>query len=74
MGLGYQPPSPVHIAIKRTSCNYVNVEREVTSQRRSVSDRLRNKSKHVSIIDRLGPQIKNLKRPIYERLSMPIQE
>nr|XP_027072113.1 uncharacterized protein LOC113696930 [Coffea arabica] len=74
MGLGYQPPSPVRIMIKRASCNYVNEEMEVTSRRRSVFDRLGNKSKRTSVFDRLDPQPKNLKPPIYERLGSKKQE
>nr|XP_027102928.1 uncharacterized protein LOC113724201 [Coffea arabica] len=74
MGLDYQPPSPVRIMIKRASCNYVNEEMEVTSRKRSVSDRLGNKSKRTSVFDKLGPQLKNLKSPIYERLSSKKQE
>ena len=69
MGLGYQPPSPVRIVIKRASCNYVNEEMEVTSHKRSVFDRLGNKSKRTSVFDRIGSQSKNLKPPIYERLG-----
>nr|XP_027067484.1 uncharacterized protein LOC113693104 [Coffea arabica] len=74
MGLGYQPPSPVRIMIKRASCNYVNEEMEVTSRKRSVFDRLGNKSKRTSVFDRLGPQPKNLKSPVYERLGSKKQE
>nr|XP_027088706.1 uncharacterized protein LOC113710058 [Coffea arabica] len=74
MGLGYQPPSPVRIMIKRASCNYVNEEMEVTSRKRSVFDGLGNKSKRTSVFDRLGPQSKNLKPPIYERLDSKKQE
>ncbi|XP_071933626.1 uncharacterized protein [Coffea arabica] len=74
MGLGYQPPSPVRIIIKRASCNYVNEKVEVTRRRRSVFDRLGNKSKRISVFDRLGPQPKNLKPPIYERLGSKKQE
>ncbi|XP_027178001.1 uncharacterized protein LOC113777160 [Coffea eugenioides] len=74
MGLGYQPPSPVRIMIKKTSCNYVNEEIEVTSRKRSVFDRLGNKSKRTSVFDRLGPQPKNLKSPVYERLGKQGQE
>ncbi|XP_027182068.1 uncharacterized protein LOC113780468 [Coffea eugenioides] len=74
MGLGYQPPSPVRIMIKRASCNYVDEKMEVTSRRRSVFDRLGNKSKHTSVFDRLGPQPKNLKPPVYEKLGNKKQE
>nr|XP_027067664.1 uncharacterized protein LOC113693306 [Coffea arabica] len=74
MGLGYQPPSPVRIMIKRASCNYVNEELEVTSRKRSVFDRSGNKSKRTSVFDRLGPQPKNLKSPVYERLGSKKQE
>ncbi|XP_071909818.1 uncharacterized protein [Coffea arabica] len=74
MGLGYQPPSPVRIMIKRASCNYVNEEMEVTSRKRSVFDRLGNKSKRTSVFDRLGPQPKNLKSPVHERLGSKKQE
>ncbi|XP_071904292.1 uncharacterized protein [Coffea arabica] len=74
MGLGYQPPSPVRIMIKRASCNYVSEEIEVTSRKKSVFDRLGNKSKRTSVFDRLGPQPKNLKSPVYERLGSKKQE
>ncbi|XP_071933254.1 uncharacterized protein [Coffea arabica] len=74
MGLGSQPPSPVRIMIKIASCNYVNEEMEVTSRKRSVFDRLENKSKRTSVFDRLGPQPKNLKSPVHERLGSKKQE
>ncbi|XP_027109234.1 uncharacterized protein [Coffea arabica] len=74
MDLGYQPPFPVRIMIKRASCNYVNEEMKVTSRKRSVFDRLGNKSKRTSVFDKLGPQSKNLKPPVYERLGSKKQE
>ena len=61
MSLGYHPPSPVHIVIKRANYNYVNEKREVTSQKRFVFNRLGNNSRRTSVFDRFGPQPKNLK-------------
>ena len=70
MGLGYKPPSPVHIAIRRAITHYIIIKEEIplANQRKSVFDRLGNTPCHVSVFNRLGPKRKNIRRPVYERL------
>ncbi|KAL3534742.1 hypothetical protein ACH5RR_003203, partial [Cinchona calisaya] len=57
MRLGYRPPSPVRIAIKRANTYHITIKEEIVlkGSRRSFFDRLGKVTPSVSVFERLGP-------------------
>lgn len=74
VGLGFTPPPPVRISIKRTSNHYITVEDEASSTSASptVFDRMKKRTGPISVFDRLGPSKKKgtVRRSVHERLGV----
>ncbi|KAH7860917.1 hypothetical protein Vadar_019506 [Vaccinium darrowii] len=78
VGLGYIPPTPTHIFIKRSNNNHITAEEvdSSISQKVFVFDRLSAPKLQASIFDRLAPPSKvaspsNTKKSIQSRLGQP---
>ena len=55
-GLGYTPPAPVHIVIKKSSNHYITAEENTSPMltKPSIFYRLSKSKSRISIFDRLG--------------------
>ncbi|XP_057461067.1 uncharacterized protein LOC130751463 [Actinidia eriantha] len=77
IGLGYTPPAPVRIVIKKSSSYHITAEENAspTPTKPSVFDRLGKPKSRTSIFDRLGPSstVPTLpipRRSVHERLGV----
>ena len=77
VGLGFTPPTPVRIVIKKSSNHYITIDEESSPvpTKTSVFDRLGNIRQRTLVFDRLGPSIEASnpeipRRSVHSRLGV----